>query len=157
MSIQVKNNGGNMHPSVLLHGRGTLILERGSAIRANSIIELGSGVLRMGKNSVLGYFSFIQGSGEVNIGNGSLIGPHCCLIASSHIATKKSTLLASGMKRGKITICDDIWIGANCTINYNVTLNNGCVIGANSFVNKDVPEFQIWAGSPARYIKDVEI
>jgi hypothetical protein len=49
-------------------------------------------------------------------------------------------------------IQDDVWIGASCIIRRGVTIGTGAVIGANSFVNQDVPPFAIMAGSPARNI-----
>jgi virginiamycin A acetyltransferase len=47
----------------------------------------------------------------------------------------------------------DVWIGVNSTIKRGVTIGTGAVIGANSFVNADVPPFAIVAGSPARILK----
>jgi len=47
----------------------------------------------------------------------------------------------------------DVWIGVGSIIRRGVTVGIGAVIGANSFVNKDVPPFAIVAGSPARIIR----
>ena len=43
--------------------------------------------------------------------------------------------------------------GANCTINYDISIGRNAIIGANSFVNKNVPDQQTWAGSPIKYIR----
>jgi hypothetical protein len=45
------------------------------------------------------------------------------------------------------------WIGNNAVICPGVTIGKGAVVGANSVVNKDVPDFSIAAGAPARVIK----
>lgn len=50
-------------------------------------------------------------------------------------------------------IGNDVWIGSNAVIRRGVKIGNGAVIGANSFVNKDVGDFEIVAGSPAKFIK----
>jgi virginiamycin A acetyltransferase len=50
-------------------------------------------------------------------------------------------------------IGNDVWIGSNAVIRRGVKIGNGAVIGANSFVNKDVGDFEIVAGSPAKLIK----
>ncbi|MFC1546343.1 acyltransferase [bacterium] len=54
-----------------------------------------------------------------------------------------------------VTIEDDVWIGSNAVILKGVTIARGAVIGSNSVVTKDVPEFTVWAGNPAKYIKDI--
>jgi acetyltransferase-like isoleucine patch superfamily enzyme len=53
----------------------------------------------------------------------------------------------------QITISDDVWIGANSVITAGVTLGKHCVIGAGSVVTKDIPEFTVAVGNPARIIK----
>lgn len=50
-------------------------------------------------------------------------------------------------------IGNDVWIGANVVIRQGVKIGNGAIIGANSFVKDDVPDFSIVAGSPARFLK----
>lgn len=50
-------------------------------------------------------------------------------------------------------IGNDVWIGSNAVIRRGVTIGNGAIIGANSFVNKDVDDFEIVAGTPSVHIK----
>ena len=52
-----------------------------------------------------------------------------------------------------VVIGDDVWIGANCTITKGVKIGNGVIIAANSCVNKDVPNYAIVGGVPAKLIK----
>lgn len=54
---------------------------------------------------------------------------------------------------GDVTIGHDVWIGRGSTIMSGVTVGNGAVIAANSHVVKDVGEFEIHGGNPARMIK----
>lgn len=56
--------------------------------------------------------------------------------------------------REDITIGADVWIGANATIISGVSIGTGAVIGAGSVVTKDVPPYEIWAGNPAKKIRD---
>jgi len=53
----------------------------------------------------------------------------------------------------KCIIGNDVWIGTNSTILRGVTIGNGAVIGANTVVTKDVPDYAIVVGNPARIIK----
>lgn len=50
-------------------------------------------------------------------------------------------------------IGDDVWIAHGSIIRRGVTIGTGAVVGANSFVNKDVPPFAVVAGNPARIIR----
>lgn len=56
----------------------------------------------------------------------------------------------------KTSIGDNVSIGSNATILGNITIGYGCVIGAGSVVTKNVPSNQIWAGNPARMIRELE-
>lgn len=56
----------------------------------------------------------------------------------------------------KINVEKNVSIGSNVTIVGNVTIGEGALVGAGSVVTKDVPSNQIWAGNPARYIRDNE-
>lgn len=53
----------------------------------------------------------------------------------------------------KTCIGDDVWIGCNAVIRRGVTVHRGAVIGAGSVVTRDVGPYEIWAGVPARKIK----
>lgn len=54
----------------------------------------------------------------------------------------------------KTIIENDVWIGSNCLIKSGVKIKNGAVIGMGSIVTKDVESYEIWAGNPAKKIKD---
>jgi acetyltransferase-like isoleucine patch superfamily enzyme len=56
---------------------------------------------------------------------------------------------------GKVTICDNVFIGAHSTILKGVTVGNNAVIGACSLISKNVPANEIWAGNPAKFIAKV--
>ncbi|QWX84795.1 CatB-related O-acetyltransferase [Cellulophaga sp. HaHaR_3_176] len=53
----------------------------------------------------------------------------------------------------KTIIGNDVWIAAGCIIKQGVTIGDGAVIGAMSFVNQDIPENSIYFGSPAKFYK----
>lgn len=54
---------------------------------------------------------------------------------------------------GDVIIKNDVWIGANVTIMSGVTVGNGAVLAAHSVVTKDVPDYCIVAGNPARIVR----
>lgn len=55
--------------------------------------------------------------------------------------------------RKRTRIGNDVWIGRNAIIRQGVTVGTGAVIGANAFVNRDVPPYAIVGGVPAKVIK----
>ena len=54
----------------------------------------------------------------------------------------------------KITISSDVWIGAGVTVLSGVTIGVGSVVGAGSVVTHDIPPYEIWAGNPAKKIRN---
>jgi acetyltransferase-like isoleucine patch superfamily enzyme len=56
-------------------------------------------------------------------------------------------------KKAPVLIKKNSWLGQNAVILPGVTVGRHCVIGANSIVNSDIPDFSIAAGAPARIIK----
>lgn len=98
---------------------------------------------------------------NVVIGKNVSIARNCTLIVDS--SPNNSTLLCNNeyvknnlIKKGFITIEDDVWLGANVTILPNVTLKKGSIIGAGSVVTKDTEEFSIYAGIPAKKIRTIK-
>lgn len=69
--------------------------------------------------------------------------------------TKNLNKIIKEVKGGAngVVIKNDVWIGENVTIKHNVTIGNGAIVGGCSFVTKDVPDFAVVGGCPARIIK----
>ncbi len=67
----------------------------------------------------------------------------------------------SGGKEGAIskpiTIKEGAFIGAHCIILKGLTIGRHSIIGAGSVVTKNVPDNEIWAGNPARFIRKVQV
>jgi len=57
------------------------------------------------------------------------------------------------VSKGNIVIKNDVWIGYGCTLMSGITVGNGSVIAACSMVTKDVPDYSIVGGNPARIIR----
>lgn len=91
----------------------------------------------------------------IEIGNFVMIGPNVTFVAQNHDFSDwtKPMIFSKKYRRGNIVIGDDVWIGANVTILSGVTINRGAVVAAGAVVTKDVPEYSIVAGVPAKKIK----
>ena len=57
---------------------------------------------------------------------------------------------------GNVRIKENAFLGANTIITKPVTVGKCSVVGAGSVVTKDIPDYEIWAGNPARFIKKIE-
>ncbi len=55
--------------------------------------------------------------------------------------------------RKQTILKEDVWVGANVIIKKGVTIGRGAIIGAGSVVTKDIPDYMIFAGVPARLIR----
>ena len=58
-----------------------------------------------------------------------------------------------GDSKDRVHIGDDVWVGAGSTILSGVNIGTGAVIAAGSVVTRDIPEFAIVAGNPAKFVK----
>lgn len=61
------------------------------------------------------------------------------------------------VKSASIEIGDGVFIGADVIILKGVTIGKGSVVGAGAVVATDIPEYQVWGGNPARFIRDLKI
>lgn len=97
----------------------------------------------------------ITTGGGVYIGDRTLIGYGTKILSSNHIIPDKSKkIFYSGHESKKVTIRNDVWIGANCIILPGVVVGEGAVVAAGSVVTKNVRAFSIVAGVPAKVIKE---
>ena len=59
-------------------------------------------------------------------------------------------------KKGKIVIGDNVFIGANSIVLYDVTIGSNVIVGAGSVVTKDIPDGTVCAGVPCKVIGEFE-
>lgn len=56
-------------------------------------------------------------------------------------------------KKGSIHICEKAFLGTRCIVTKSCRIGVRAVVGAGSVVTRDIPDCEIWAGNPARFIK----
>jgi len=121
----------------------------------------------------LGRYTSIAGEGttissqfnEIEIGNFCSIASNCTMLEFNHPISKLSTFYINKHvfnedspandreSKGPIKIGNDVWIGANVVILSGVKIGNGAIIGSNSVLTKDIPEYAVVGGVPAKLIK----
>ena len=97
--------------------------------------------------------TYINAIGEIQIGNHVLIGSNVTISSGIHPTRGDFPIFSRPTIPTKITINDDVWIGAGAVILPGVTLAKGTVIGANAVVTQNTEEYCIYVGLPARKIK----
>ena len=108
--------------------------------------------IKIGNNSGIGINARV--AGPLEIGNDVMIAPNVFIITQNHkISDLDVPMRLQTAPKEKVTICDDVWIGANAVILPGVTVGKGSVVGAGAIVTKDVPEYAIVGGNPAKVIK----
>lgn len=115
--------------------------------------------LKIGKYSTLTWYVLVEGGANTRIGDRVFIGPGSKELTSTYRLNGLYSIehLPDGCRAtdyGDITIEDDAYIGANCTILPGVKIGEGAVAGANTLVNKDLDPWGIYVGSPCKKIGD---
>lgn len=97
---------------------------------------------------------------SINIGNNVTIGGNSVIYDTDFHSLNPEIRLNKAIdklnaKSSKVTINDNVFIGAHSTILKGVTIGVNSVVGACSVVTKDIPDNEIWAGNPAQFIKSI--
>jgi acetyltransferase-like isoleucine patch superfamily enzyme len=156
-----------VNPFIYKKGKNTII-------RFNARMDLFPfNKFEIGANSIVEDFATINnGVGDVFIGNNVGVGLSNVIIGPVKLGNYvmlAQNIVISGLNHGyedvtlpprmqkvvtkQITIEDDVWIGANCVITAGVTIGKHAIVGAGSVVTKDIPQFSVAVGNPARVIK----
>lgn len=108
--------------------------------------------ISLANNSGIGDSCYFQG--EVSIGEHVMIAPQAAFIATTHCfdSTQMPMNLQGSIDKG-IVIGNDVWIGYRAIVLAGVTVGDGAIVGAGAVVTKDVPEYAIVGGSPAKILK----
>lgn len=108
-------------------------------------------LVTVGNHVFINHSLTIMARGGVIIEDGVMIGPGAYLLTANHDLIDHSVLLCS-----PIHIKEHAWIGADAKILAGVTVGAHAVVAAGAIVTKDVPEWTIVGGCPAKVIKQIE-
>ena len=121
-------------------------IEKGAYFGDGSQIEIGD-------NSGIGVNCRV--CGPVKIGDNVMMGPEVIVLTVSHKYDRLDIpMLEQGHKEPEpVIIGDDVWIGTRAIILPGISVGKGAIIGASAVVTKDVPEYAVVCGNPAKIIK----
>jgi acetyltransferase-like isoleucine patch superfamily enzyme len=152
---------------ILIKNQGKLSI--GSGVRINShkwanviggdqrssIVVLPGGEMHIGDNVGFSNSAFFCTT-RIQIGKNVMIGGSCKIWDTdfhSLDSTVRATDPNGGYKSAPIIIHDNAFIGANSIILKGVTIGKNAIVGAGSVVTKSIPDNEIWAGNPAKFIR----
>ena len=143
----------------------------GSVLTGRLLIFPHDGKISIGRDCYLGENSRIWSAASIKIGDRVLIS-HNVNIHDTNAHSLDPQIrhrhfietMATGFPRenavdivsAPIVIGDDVWIGFNSIILKGVKIGRGAIVAAGSVVTKDVPEFSIVAGNPAKVVKNIQ-
>ena len=126
----------------------------GSSIYDSCIIM---GDVVIGENVWVGPFTLLDGAnGKIIIGN------NCNISTGVQIYTHDSAMhvVSQGkvpFQKGDVYVGDNTYIGSMSIIVHSIKIGNNCIVGANSFVNKDIPDNYVAFGTPVKLVGKVII
>lgn len=88
---------------------------------------------------------------RISVGRGTAIADGCILVTHIYDVFNMNE---HAYHLGEIKIGRNCYIGSNTIITKSVTIGDGAIIGAGSVINKDIPPYTIYAGVPAKFIRN---
>lgn len=134
-------------------------IEIGNNVRVDDFCLL-SGNISIKDDVHISAYTALYGGGRIEIGNFSGCSPRCTLISASDDFSGEHLIGAvidnkfTNVTKGEIILKDYVQLGTNTVVLPNVTIAEGTVTGAMTLVNKNLDEWGIYFGIPAKKFKE---
>lgn len=115
------------------------------------ICDFGNRV-KLGNNVFINHSAIFSASGGIELEDGVSLAPGVHIATINHDFNKRHTIYTYG----KVLIKKNAWIGMGATILPGVTIGEYAVVGAGAVVTKDVPDYAVAVGNPAKVIKYID-
>lgn len=110
--------------------------------------------LVVGDGTWIGQTCFFHSAGGIEVGRNVGVGPCVKILTSFHAEAGRSVpILHSPIETAKVVVGDDADIGIGAILLPGVTIGRGAQVGAGAVVTKDVPDYAVVAGNPARVLR----
>ncbi|MFT3932626.1 MAG: acyltransferase [Chitinophagaceae bacterium] len=157
MGLQIKPGGAL--GKILCEWPNRIFIGSGCTIEDNVVFKITNpfkeeNYIKVGDRVFIGHSCQFNCNTRIVIGDDCLIASNTTFVDTGHEITRDIKINEQPLTVGEIIIEDDVWIGTQCKVLKGVTIGKGCVIGAGSLVNKSIPAYQIWAGTPAKFIRN---
>ncbi len=122
------------------------VMEEGKLTKYNWMVQHVD-KLKLGKKTDIGAFTYINAENGVTIEDLVQIGSHCAIYSVSTIDEKT----------GPVVLKKNCRIGSHSVVMPSVTVGENSVVGAFSFVNKNIPANSVAFGVPAKFVKNLQV
>ena len=112
------------------------------------ICDFGNRV-KFGKGVFLNHSAILSASGGIEFEDGVMVAPGVRIATINHDMNNRHTIYTYG----KVTIKKNAWLGMNVTVCPGVTIGKYAVVAAGAVVTKDVPDYAVVGGVPAKIIR----
>ena len=112
------------------------------------ICDFGNRV-KFGKGVFINHSAILSASGGIEFEDGSMAAPGLRIATINHDMNERHAIYTYG----KVTVKKNAWIGMNVTICPGVTIGEYAVVAAGAVVTKDVPDYAVVGGVPAKVIR----
>jgi acetyltransferase-like isoleucine patch superfamily enzyme len=112
--------------------------------------------ITIGRRSLIGESCILRGQGGITIGDDVYLGTLVQILAVNHVFYDTTRPISmQGITAQGISIGDGSWIGSGAIILDGVRIGRNVVVGAGAVVTRDVPDYCIAVGNPARVIRNL--
>jgi len=139
-------------PNKVFIGSDTII-EDMVVFKINSPFE-SQNIINIGNNVFVGNGCEFNSSAKIIVGDDCLIASFCTFSDNGHSFENQVLIRSHPCTKQDVVIGSNVWIGTHCSVLQGVHIGDGSVIGAGSVVNKSIPENEVWAGVPAKFIRN---
>ena len=142
-------------PGVLVFHPENITLGRNVYVGHNAILKgYHRNQLAIGDETFVGQQVFMHAGGGLRIGAQVGIGPGVKILTSQHSEAGRGVpVLASPIEFAPVVIEDGADLGVGAIVLPGVTVGRGAIVGAGAVVTRDVPDYAVVAGSPARILR----
>lgn len=127
-------------------------IDEGASVNAGCMF--GGNDVHIGAGTFLNVGCVLDNTARIRIGPGCVLGPGAMIVTSTH-DQGPSHQRAVGLAGRPVEIEAGCWIGARAILLPGVHVGAGCIIGAGSVVTGDLEPDGVYAGAPARRIRDL--
>jgi len=135
-------------------GERGISLGDGVIVSRSCVLQGKTGPLTIGNRADIGCNCIFSSVSGIEIGQSTLIAGHCYIGGGRYRSDRlEIPMMDQGMySEGPVILGDDVWLGAGVIVLDGVRIGRGSIVGAGSVVTREIPEYSVAVGVPARVI-----